>query len=177
MSAKDWESLCAYKFGTVIFGLPKSKDDTPIPCLIADGDLDGDLYFVLWDDEILDNLLHPKNYTTKKAFSLLTKLEAIDKSKCFVNKSAKLDKPYQKNWFSSAQDEMVDVKKIGLSTKLVGSLYRLCQMYSKKDNGFFDIYDEDALAFAQAYKDSMDVQKHGGKSTCPLTFTRIWRQH
>ncbi len=31
MSANDWENLCAYNFGTVIFGLPRSYDDAPIP--------------------------------------------------------------------------------------------------------------------------------------------------
>ncbi len=63
---------------------------------------------------------------------------------------------------------MTDVKKIVLSTKLVGSLYRLCQIYSKKDNGFFDIYDEDAIAFAQAYKNSMVRDING--ASCVIDF-------
>lgn len=99
--------------------------------------------------------MHPKDCNSKKALRVLTKLEATDKSSCHVNKASNLDKPYQKKWFVTAQNEMTDVNKIILSTKLVGSLYRLCQTYSKKENGFFDIYDEDAIAFAQAYKNSM----------------------
>ena len=120
------------------------------------------VYFVLWDEEILDNMLHPKHYTSRRALSMLTKLEAADQSKSSVNKTSKLDRPYQKNWLLFAQKEMTDVKKIVSSTKLVGSLYRLCQTYSKKGNDFFDIYDEDAIAFAKAYKDSMvrDHQQH-----------------
>jgi hypothetical protein len=44
MSAKDWENLCAYSFGTVIFGLPKSSDDVPIPVSCY---FNSDFYFAL----------------------------------------------------------------------------------------------------------------------------------
>ena len=34
MAADDWRMLCGYKFGTIIFGLPKKESDVPIPVSI-----------------------------------------------------------------------------------------------------------------------------------------------
>merc|ERR1712238_131548 len=73
MSSDDWKLLCSYDFGTIIF--PKSKLSAPLPCVIADGDLDGDDYFVLYDDVILDHLLHSKDKLTSKSRKALHKLE------------------------------------------------------------------------------------------------------
>ena len=33
MSKDDWDKLCSYKFGTIIF--PRSMGTTPLPCVIA----------------------------------------------------------------------------------------------------------------------------------------------
>jgi len=40
MSKDEWELLCSYRFGTIIFS--QSRLSVPLPCVIADGDLDGD---------------------------------------------------------------------------------------------------------------------------------------
>jgi len=40
MSVADWNLLCSYRFGTIIFS--QSRESAPLPCVIADGDLDGD---------------------------------------------------------------------------------------------------------------------------------------
>ena len=36
MRETDWNMLCNYKFGTIIFGLPNNEDDIPMPvsCLV-----------------------------------------------------------------------------------------------------------------------------------------------
>ena len=39
MSVDEWDELCNYKFGSIIFGNPQKY--APLPCMIADGDLDG----------------------------------------------------------------------------------------------------------------------------------------
>ncbi|KAL3800488.1 hypothetical protein ACHAWO_000168 [Cyclotella atomus] len=59
MTEEMWDMLCSYEFGTIIFGSPNCSNDTPVPNMIADGDLDGDTYFVLWDDDILRTMPNP----------------------------------------------------------------------------------------------------------------------
>ena len=52
MSMQDWESLNARHFGDIYF----CHGAVPPPNLIADGDLDDDLCFVMWDTEIVKSV-------------------------------------------------------------------------------------------------------------------------
>lgn len=52
MPAFEWAHLCSMRFGIVIFATPKSNA-LPLPVKISNGDLDGDMYFICWDGEIL----------------------------------------------------------------------------------------------------------------------------
>ena len=52
MSDDNFKFLNSRCFGVIIFPLC----DDPLPSKIAGGDLDGDRYFVLWDNMILDHL-------------------------------------------------------------------------------------------------------------------------
>jgi len=56
MSSDDWDWLCGLHFGAIVFANPRSHKTKPIPETIADGDLDGDLYFVCWDSSILASI-------------------------------------------------------------------------------------------------------------------------
>ena len=162
MSDGEWDLLCSYKFGTIIFGTPRTSS-TPLPCIIADGDLDGDLYFICWDEKILSHLLYAHDSLTTKSRDLLLKLELPEKSKKlegYLDKSTDFSEGDKEDWLSLAQDKMLDFSTHQLAGALVGTLYRLCEEYS-------DIYNEDACAYGQAYKDSMDIQKHGGKVYLP----------
>lgn len=49
---KAFKFLSLLPFGMVVFPL----GENPLPPQINDGDLDGDLYFALWDDEILRSI-------------------------------------------------------------------------------------------------------------------------
>ena len=59
-----------------------------------------------------------------------------------------------------AQDKMLNFASVKLASHLTGKLYNLCKEYS-------DIYNEDVCAYAQAFKDSLDIQKHGRKVYLP----------
>ena len=72
-----------------------------------------------------------------------------------MEKTSKLDNLYRKDWLAVAQNDMANVKKIRLASDLVCKLYSLMKKCSKRDDGHWDIYDEDAIAFAKAYKDAM----------------------
>lgn len=125
--------------------------------MIADGDLDGDMYFCLWDEAIVGTLLNEEQLINNldgnskellaKSKQILTRLEAPD-TNCAVDKDSKLNKPHDPEWFSKAQAALMDVEKKSLSVELVGKLYGLCIASS-------DIYDEDAVAFGRAYKDAL----------------------
>ncbi|KAI2496317.1 RNA-dependent RNA polymerase [Fragilaria crotonensis] len=53
MPVEDWKHLCSISFGLVIFATPNGAAGCSLPESIADGDLDGDPYFLCWDQEIL----------------------------------------------------------------------------------------------------------------------------
>jgi len=52
VSTDAWKFLISLPFGAIIFSSP-SKGLPSLPSQIASGDLDGDLYFVCWDRELL----------------------------------------------------------------------------------------------------------------------------
>jgi len=56
MSQGNWNFLCSLQFGVIIFSSPKSKNTPSLPEQISNGDLDGDLYFVCWDEQIMRSL-------------------------------------------------------------------------------------------------------------------------
>ena len=99
-------------------------------------------------------MLNPKNELSRKANSDLTSLETAQTNSS-VEKTSKLDNPYRKDWLAVAQNDMANVKKLRLASELVGKLYGLMKSHSERKNGNWDIYDEDAIAFAKAYKDAM----------------------
>ena len=48
MDEQNWKFLCCLMFGLIIFANQQKDNDEPIPPEIANGDLDGDTYFVCW---------------------------------------------------------------------------------------------------------------------------------
>ena len=64
-------------------------------------------FFVLWDERILDHLLHSKDALTVKSRKLLYKLalpEGVDNT---VNKQSTLSQESDRLWLSKAQDLML----------------------------------------------------------------------
>ena len=51
MSDNDWDFLISMPYGLIVFG--PSQKSTSLPVQVADGDLDGDLYHILWDKELM----------------------------------------------------------------------------------------------------------------------------
>lgn len=158
MSDDEWALLCSYRWGTIIFGAPHDRLPAPLPNIIADGDLDGDDYFVCWDDNIVGHLLHAKDKLTSKSRKLLFELKLPEKTEHSVDKTNSFSQGGD-NWLSLAQDKMLDFATQNSESHITGKLYTLCTKASKKSGGKIDIYDEDACAYAQAFKDALDIQK------------------
>lgn len=168
MTAEDWRMLCSYGFGTIIFPKPRHSHSVPLPCMIADGDLDGDDYFVLWDEGILNHLMNAKDQLTSKSRKLLNKLELPTGAGHSIDKRTKCSPKPDPRWLSKAQSLMLDFQTQNMSNQCVGKLFGCCSKASQRDDGSVDLFDKDAIAYARAYKDALDAQKHGGKIKLPL---------
>lgn len=111
-------------------------------------------YFVLWDRSIIELMLKPNSSLGRRALRDLLTLEKPE-SNSSVDKASKFNSPYRNDWLKTAQNDMVDIEKLRMQSKLVGKMYGLSREYSMRENGHWDIYNNDSVAFAKAYKDAM----------------------
>jgi hypothetical protein len=162
MPQESWKQLCGYSFGHIIFPVPKASA-VPLPTIVGEGDLDGDDYFVCWDDDILQALAQPRVSCRMKAD------EKEQREKKISQYDNKAEGPkYQKgspNWLEDAQDVMLDFSVVSKASEITGKLYNLSVKSANQSKD--GIYDCDARAFARAYKDSLDTLKHGGVVKLP----------
>ena len=143
MSDQDWEWLQTnLSFGVVIFSNPRPGKKS-IPERIANGDLDGDLYLVCWDENIL-SAMH----------AAPLKDEFTDD-----NGMLKTHDP-NPNWFAEAQDIMADVGMVNKIGKLIGTLYKRGEKIADEDHVSV-LRNKDANAFFQAYNCALEYKKHG----------------
>ena len=152
MSQSNWEWLQTLPFGAIMFATPP-QGIQPIPLQIASGDLDGDLYFICWDPQIL-------SYVQAEPFSMTPLPETEMEEEPPLSED-----PYDPMWLSKAQRLMTDAPVILDLQALVGKLYSTAEKIANKSSKFMD--DEDAIAFAKAYKQALDLGKHGGQISLP----------
>jgi hypothetical protein len=163
MSKEAWAFLSKRPFGHIIFPTSKDKDDAPLPSLVGNGDLDGDGYFVLWDEDIVKCLKE----TPRRVRKYLSPLQCGGgKKKSAEGPDVTPNAQRSFTWLQAAQDTILDLAKLNQCNLLIGRLYGLCK--STADESSNGIFDDDACSFGRAYKDSMDIVKHGGK-------VRAWR--
>jgi len=125
-----------------------------------------DDYFVMWDEKIVGHLSSARDKHTKNARKDLLNIE-IPRSACNAHKKTRRSKCSDPKWLSKAQDHMLDFERQRAGMNIVGKLYKLCFDASTREDGTYDIYNEDARAYAKGYSDSLDLQKHGGKINLP----------
>ncbi len=166
MSDKEWNWLREKPFGTVIFARPKNRiNAAPLPALIADGDLDGDLYFVLFDEQLLPYLI--KAFNTQR---MRLEQKTLEQSVRRENINASEGPPAvsnrgPRNWFPQAQEEMLRLEQMAGVGKLTGMMYRKSEKVGKESPN--KIWDIDARAYAKAFKQSLDAYKHGNAIELP----------
>lgn len=88
-------------------------------------------YFVLWDDDILGNMLNPNTPLGRKALKDLLTLEPPE-SNSSIDKSSKLNSHYRSNWLETAQNDMLDIDKLRMAGQLVGKLYNDVRIPTRK---------------------------------------------
>lgn len=156
MSTENYDWLNRLPFGAVIFGFPK-KSTLSMPERIADGDLDGDRYFVCWGKHLLKHM----------------KMDAWkDKPAPEETEDPRRVQPYNKNWFKEAQDFLAESSiESGLMGQLTGKLYRESEKMADADAIRF-MRNPDAEALADAYYQSLKNAKHGTKVELPK---HLWK--
>ena len=139
MSTAQWDFLCSKPFGFVIFGNP-APGDRSMPEQIAQGDLDGDGYFVTWDRKIVQDAV-------------------IGDKAIFATKNPPTSLPT--DWWSESQQYMANIEARKQSQKVIGKLHN-CWLQNLR-NGF----QQDAVLFGRAFKNALDSAKHGVKISLP----------
>jgi RNA-dependent RNA polymerase len=122
-----------------------------LPERIANGDLDGDLYLVCWDKEVVDSM---------------TALPLEDQKAEDDGQLATV--PSIKEWFHEAQDVMIDNLRFE-SKNLIGALYNLAKDIADKSEK--KLNDPDALALFEAYNEALEYQKLGRPIRLPQHLT------
>ena len=127
-----------------------------MPTLCGDGDLDGDDYFVLWEKKILRHLQNIEKWEQSQVNSALNLLEVKE----MANEDAQPPPDSSSTWLRDAQEQMLNFERLRGSNLLTGKLFSLSRKLAMESAD--GMYHEDACAVAQAYKDSLDIRKHGG---------------
>ena len=145
MPDEDWNWLNdQLNFGVIIFSNPRSGMKS-IPERIANGDLDGDLYLVCWDENILNSM---------KACPLSDEISDDN------NNNGKLSTgDSNPNWLKDAQDIMIDASVNNGIGRLTGILYRMAEKIA--DNSDLTLRHPDANACYEAYNSCLEFAKHG----------------
>eukprot|EP00930_Biecheleria_cincta_P097084 TRINITY_DN88813_c0_g1_i1.p1 TRINITY_DN88813_c0_g1~~TRINITY_DN88813_c0_g1_i1.p1 ORF type:complete len:672 (+),score=86.51 TRINITY_DN88813_c0_g1_i1:156-2018(+) len=146
MSDEDWQAFTERHFGEVIF----SNNGNAIPEAISEGDLDGDLYYVCWDETVVRHI--------KPAF--VAEVPAGDAS----NQSTKVREPLGSNWLSEARRYMQS-GDASRTKQMIGKLY--CAGEKAADKSPDGLFDPDARAFFKAYAQAIDAGKHGNSIDLP----------
>jgi hypothetical protein len=147
MPMGDWEWLISLPFGGIIFGNPL-PGNSPLPLKIANGDLDGDLYFICWSKTILSGL-QTSSHTIMNA----------EEGKGVSNQAA-----WNNDWLRDGQDIMRDISATNNYHILIGKLHTLME---KTEDA------TDSQSFGQAYKEAIDIGKHGGQVSLP---SHLWEK-
>lgn len=145
MNIDYWDWLQNLSFGAMIYANP-APGDRPLPELIADGDLDGDLYFVCWN-RILLTQMNPIPFHNDE---LVAELETEAKSK-----------KYDPEWFDRTQRFLAKAPTLHAGIdELVGRFHNLWKEIN-------DITDANAISFSSASKQALDLKTHGGLISLP----------
>eukprot|EP00854_Cymbomonas_tetramitiformis_P015234 gene15234-18018_t len=141
MPPAHWDWLQGLPFGLVVFST--AGDGVPLPAQCASGDLDGDLFWVTWDDGLLSQIcarpLPPPQSQAQSAPQAPSAgglwLEQLQERNCNVE----------------AQREGLDI----------GSVYGLWEKEVVSNPEGMD--GEDALNLAEGYCRTLERGKHGGE--------------
>lgn len=144
MSPVDWQALNQRPLGDLIF--PRGSAHA-LPERIAEGDLDGDLYWVCWDLSLV---------ASAKEEPEVERTETAELPRA----SAELGSA----WLKLARQHMLDPEVLQ-QRNLIGRLYRAAEKRAKSSH--LGLRDPDAQALFRAYVQCIDSGKHGNEIDIP----------
>jgi RNA dependent RNA polymerase/KOW motif len=144
MDEATWKWINTLPFGGILFGNPASPSQEPLPCQIANGDLDGDLYFVCWNEEVV---------------SLCRAVRSVGVAPTTrTNVTAGASPVVNPDWLRQGQVCMSDVQSLARLSKLISQLHKHWKL--KTSAGEY-------VHYGRAYKKALDIGKHGGFVSLP----------
>lgn len=152
MPVDHWAWLKSLAFGGIFFG-NSVAGEKPMPARIANGDLDGDLYFVCWNEEILSHI-HPVEDEGFAKEDPEPKIQELTKLR-----------DWNKRWLDDGQALMGDVRRLVNLSKLVSELYKLWKEAFTDENSAGA--KNEAKEFGRGYESALDIGKHGGQIKLP----------
>ena len=127
MSNEEWQWLCNKPFGSIIFSRPKDRDNAaPLPALTGEGDLDGDYYFVLFEETLLGYLETTFNQDRMKRE--IRELEDALRKQDLNNSEGpprREEKDIRDTWWDDAQEEFLNLQYRAAIGGLIGKLWTL----------------------------------------------------
>lgn len=151
-----WDFLQNYQFGFIFF--PDARPgQTFLPSTISNGDLDGDLYFVCWDEEILRQLA--AFHADKKGI-----MPASPAAEPYVH-AEPLHGCNSNCWPEDAQQIMCNATGAAEVQTLIAKCYKLSKKLADASSEGMD--DPNAVAFATAYEDALLYEKYGAPIRLP----------
>ena len=154
-SNDEWTSLCEMKFGHVIFATPKRKNSISISQMLG-GDLDGDKYFICWNKDILGGF-----HRSQSSFKEKIKRAIQDRKETKMNTTKQ--RARKTNWFSKVHALLDDTETMMHHQELLEKTYN-CTENLVKSKG---IKHNDVNVAGNAYKQALNLPKHGGKISVP----------
>lgn len=144
MTDSDWQFLCTLPFGSIIFAnaLPGQSS---LPSICANGDLDGDHYFVLWNNE------------------LVNQVTPVPPAKGVNDDGILAPEAPNEDWLLETQQQITNISWLVGVHELIGCFCTL----QKKLAETCGAECPDACAFGQAYKDSLEIVKYHSKARLP----------
>jgi hypothetical protein len=148
MAKRDWQFLCSLPFGAIVFANALHEEPS-LPSICSNGDLDGDNYFICWNTNLLGQILPVKPAEGEYDDGIIEQ------------------RLHNGNWLRDAQDDLVGAFRLARICNLKG---KLCMAQKKliEDCGG-NCSDADSLG--RAYKDSLEVAKHGKRVRLP---SHLW---
>jgi RNA dependent RNA polymerase len=159
MRDEDWDELMARSFGEIIFGNPH-VGHVPIPETIANGDLDGDLYFVTWYQPFLEQAFKGASGNDR----LAENVDQVD-----VDDDDDEELPYNPAWLSEAQSFLCNTEYQKDYGRIIGALHsQWAMLVDAKQQRQRSVVRQPVIeAFGRAFKQSLEIKKHGGKIYLP----------
>lgn len=154
MSWEDWNALRSRPFGEIIF----SGKGRALPGSIAEGDLDGDRYYVCWHNCIVSSVSPCQEEPA----------ETIETGP----KSQQSGTANPATWLARAQEHMLKSETIH-EKDLIGRLYKAAEKIA--DESERGIRDPDARTLFIAYRQAIDHGKHGGEIDIPEHLQKRFR--